>query len=106
MANFNKLVRDRIPEIIKESGRECIITVLEDHDYLKSLNNKLKEELDEYYTDDDITELADLVEVIYAILKYKGISIEEFEKIRLDKKTKRGGFDKGVFLVSTFVDKK
>lgn len=101
MANFNKLVRDRIPEIIKESGRECTITVLEDHDYLKSLNNKLKEELDEYYTDDDITELADLVEVIYAILKYKGISIEEFEKIRLDKKTKRGGFDKGVFLVST-----
>lgn len=100
MDNFNKLVIDRIPEIIKGSGKECIVTVLENHDYLKSLNNKLKEELDEYYTDSDITELADLIEVIYAILKYKGISIEEFEKIRLDKKTKRGGFDKGVFLIN------
>ncbi len=99
MPTYNKLVRDRIPEIIKESGRQCRVTVLKDRDYLAALNDKLTEELEEYYKDGDLAELADLTEVIYAIIKYSGKSMDEFERMRTEKKTERGGFDKGLFLI-------
>lgn len=97
---YNKLIRDNIPEIIDMDGKKSNIKVLDNDEYLKSLNSKLQEELDEYYEDGNIKELADLVEVIYAILNHKEVSIEEFEKIRLNKKITRGGFDKKLFLVS------
>ena len=58
------------------------------------LNQKLQEELDEYIIDKNVEELADLVEVINAILTYKGISLEEFEKIRKNKVEERGAFEK------------
>ncbi len=100
MIIYNKLVRDRIPEVIEKSGKKYVTRLLEDKEYLKSLNLKLQEELNEYYENEDIEELADLVELIHSILKYREISIEEFEKIKLQKKKKRGGFDKRLFLVS------
>lgn len=99
MAICNKLVRDKIPEIIENAGKAYEIKTLENKDYIISLNKKLQEELEEYYFENDITELADLVEVVYAIIRYKGLSIEEFEKIRLGKRDKRGGFDKRLFLI-------
>lgn len=101
MKIINKLIRDRIPEIIESSGRNHRTVVLDDKKYIDSLNKKLNEELEEYQESKKIEELADIVEVIYGILKYKGVSIEEFDKIRLDKKEKRGGFDKRLFLIST-----
>lgn len=97
---YNKLVRDRIPEVIEKSGKEYSIKTLEDKEYIDSLNKKLKEELDEYYENEDIEELADLAELVHAILKYKGVRLEEFENIRIQKREKRGGFDKRLFLVS------
>ncbi|WP_253947878.1 nucleoside triphosphate pyrophosphohydrolase [Paenibacillus ehimensis] len=66
------------------------------------LNIKLQEELDEFIEageDEQITELADLVEIVYAILEHKGISIEEFERVRQEKKEKRGGFGDRILLV-------
>lgn len=98
MTVYNKLIRDKIPEIIEESGREPKIQVLSDKEYLIELNKKLQEELNEYYEDQSINELADLVEVVYAILKYKEVPLHKFDEIRKNKAEKRGGFDKKLFL--------
>ncbi len=96
---YNKLVRDKIPEIIKDSGKQVRFKKETGDKLLKSLNSKLDEELLEYKESGDIEELADLVEVVYGILKHKEISIEEFEKIRTDKNDKRGAFEEGLILV-------
>ncbi|MCP3776706.1 nucleoside triphosphate pyrophosphohydrolase [Paenibacillus sp. MZ04-78.2] len=102
MIIYNKLVRDKIPQIIESSGKQAEIRVLDDAEYIKMLSIKLHEELDEFIEAGElekITELADLVEVVYAILEHKGISIEEFERIRQEKKEKRGGFGERILLV-------
>ena len=98
MTIYNKLIRDKIPEIIKSSGNECEIRILENKEYIIELNKKLQEELNEYYEDQSVDELADLVEVIYAILKHKEVPLHKFEEIRLSKAEKRGAFDKKLFL--------
>ena len=66
---YNKLVRDRIPEIIEDSGKTCEIEVLDDKTYLEMLDEKLTEELNEYCESHNIEELADLLEVVYATAK-------------------------------------
>ncbi|SCW83441.1 Predicted house-cleaning noncanonical NTP pyrophosphatase, all-alpha NTP-PPase (MazG) superfamily [Paenibacillus tianmuensis] len=102
MIVYNKLVRDKIPQIIEASGKQAEIRVLDSAEYIKMLNSKLQEELDEFIEAGEaekITELADLVEVIYTILEHKGISIEEFERVRQEKKEKRGGFGERLLLV-------
>ncbi|MBR4003217.1 MAG: nucleoside triphosphate pyrophosphohydrolase [Clostridia bacterium] len=98
---FNKLVRDKIPQVIKNSGDKPYIKVLSDEENLKQLNIKLTEEVNEYLSDNNVEELADIVEVIYGLLKAKNVSIEDFEKIRLNKKEKRGGFENKIFLEYT-----
>ena len=100
MINYNKLIRDRIPEIIEADGKKSEIRKLNDKEYLEKLNEKLMEELKEYYEDGSIEELADLMEVVYAIVEHKGVGIEEFEKVRLEKMEKRGGFGERLFLES------
>ena len=95
---YNKLVRDKIPEIIGETGRVAVVETLDNKEYGKFLDHKLGEELQEYTSSGSIEELADLVEVVYAILKYKGIDIDEFEGIRMKKVIKRGAFDKRLLL--------
>lgn len=95
---YNKLVRDKIPAIIEKSGKKAIIEVLDNKAYKKYLDIKLGEELQEYLTADSVDELADLVEVVYAILKYKGIDIKDFETIRNRKAEERGIFDKKLLL--------
>lgn len=95
---YNKLVRDRIPEIIEEKGKTCKIEILSDEEYLKMVDAKLDEELAEYHEDQNIEELADLVEVIYAAAKARGYSVEELEEIRKSKAEKRGAFEKKLLL--------
>ena len=95
---YNKLVRDRIPEIIESSGRTCVTEILSDEDYLKMLDAKLDEELAEYHADQNIEELADLMEVIRACAVARGYTIEELECVRSDKAAKRGGFEKKILL--------
>ena len=58
---FNKLVRDRIPEIIESAGKTCVTAVLSDEEYIRCLDAKLDEELAEYHRDQNIEELADLL---------------------------------------------
>lgn len=102
MKIFNKLVRDKIPEIIREKdNRTCTTEILDDDKYLEELNRKLQEELKEYLESGEVEELADLEEVLRAILKVKKVDYNNFEKIRKDKVEKRGAFDKKIFLIST-----
>lgn len=98
MKIYNKLVRDNIPEIMIKNGAKPVIKTLNDEEYLKELNKKLQEELNEYLVDENIEELADLEEVLLAILKVKDVSLDEFNKIRIAKVNKRGAFDKKIFL--------
>ena len=98
MKIYNKLVRDKIPEIIKSEGREVKAKILNDEEYKKELNQKLQEEVREYLENNNVEELADIVEVVYGILNSMDITIEEFEKIRKEKAKKRGAFNKKIFL--------
>lgn len=98
MKVYNKLVRDRIPEIIKSEGRNVKVKILDDEEYRSELNKKLQEEVKEYIEDNNVEELADIVEVIYGILNSMDVSIEEFEKVRKDKAEKRGAFKEKIFL--------
>ena len=101
---YNKLVRDRIPEIIEASGKTCETEILSDEEYLKMLDMKLDEELAEYNQEKNIEELADLLEVLYAAAKARGYSIEELEQVRIEKQKARGGFDKKILLKSVNCD--
>jgi len=94
---YKKLVRDNIPEIIRESGKECIIETMEDKEYERELNNKLLEEVEEYI--ESVEEIADILEVIYAILEFKNIPVKEVEEIRLRKRKERGGFERKIKLI-------
>ena len=94
----NKLVRDRIPEIIESSGNNCVTEILSDEDYLKMLDAKLDEELAEYHADQNIEELADLMEVIHAAAIARGYTLEQLEQVRAAKAAKRGGFEKKILL--------
>lgn len=106
MKEYNKLVRDKIPEIIEEDNKKAITRILEETEYKKELDCKLQEELREYLEDGEVEELADVVEVIYGILNLKHITIEEFEKIRKDKVQKRGAFKQRIFLEKVIEDGK
>ena len=98
MKVYNKLVRDKIPEIILKSSRKPITSVLDKDNYKKELDKKLQEELQEYLKDDNVEELADLVEVVYAILDFKNVTIQKFERIRNEKVSQRGAFKDRIFL--------
>ena len=95
---YHKLVRDLIPEIIENSGKTCVTSILSDEEYLLMIDAKLDEELAEYHSDGSIEELADLIEVIYAAAKARGYSIEQLEVIRIKKAQQRGAFDKKILL--------
>ena len=100
MKEYNKLVRDKIPEIIEKEGKKVNFEILDDDRYIEELNKKLQEEVNEYFKDGTIEELGDIVEVILSILKYNDSNLGELVEIMDEKKEKRGGFDKRVFLIS------
>lgn len=95
---YHKLVRDRIPEIIEADGKICACETLSDEDYIHLLDQKLNEELAEYQESKSIEELADLLEVMQAVVKVRGWTLEELERVRADKAAKRGGFEKKILL--------
>ena len=98
MKIYNKLVRDKIPNIIEDDNRKAVTRILNSEEYKKELNKKLQEEVNEYFRDDNVEELADIVEVIYGILDEKQVSIAEFESLRKKKVEKRGAFKNKIFL--------
>ncbi|MGA4719749.1 phosphoribosyl-ATP pyrophosphohydrolase [Fictibacillus nanhaiensis] len=104
MPTYNKLVRDRIPEIIKRTGASFNTTILSETDYIKELKKKCYEELDEYTAADNdkdaVEELADLLELMCALAKVHGVDFYEIEKVRHEKAEKRGGFQERIFLIN------
>ena len=95
---YHKLVRDRIPEIIQDSGKICLYETLNNADYLCLLDEKLNEELAEYQESKSLEELANLLEVMQAVVKARGWTLEELEQVRADKAAERGGFEKKILL--------
>ena len=95
---YDKLVRDRIPEIIGAEGKDCTVELLSDRDYLRFLDEKLNEELAEYQESKSLEELADLLEVVRAVVCARGWSWEELEQARRKKAEKRGGFERKLLL--------
>ncbi len=95
---YDKLVRDKIPEIISSQGKKCCVEVMDSEAYLEMVDKKLGEELEEYYKDGSIEELADLLEVLYAAVAARGYTLDELERVRKEKLLKRGGFEKKLLL--------
>ena len=99
MIKYNKAIRDKIPEIIAESGKKYNLKQLDDESFLAELETKLTEEVNEYAESKDVEELADLLEVIYRISELRGVSSDELDEIRKEKAEKRGKFDSNLFLI-------
>ena len=98
MPIYNKLVRDRIPEIIESSDKTPHTRILDSDEYLTELDRKLDEECAEFHKDMNVEELADIMEVVYALASAVGSSPDELEQVRREKAEKRGGFEQKIFL--------
>ena len=98
MPIHNKLVRDKIPEIIENTGKTAYCHILTEEEYIAELDKKLNEECAEYQADKSLEELADMLEVMYAIAEARGYSVAELERVRAEKAEKRGGFKDRIFL--------
>ena len=97
---YNKLVRDLIPEIIRNSGKACTTDTLSDRDYITALQQKLNEEVAEYQESHDYEELADILEVIYALAEATGGSESQLNALRQRKADARGRFKQKILLKS------
>ncbi|WP_394578726.1 phosphoribosyl-ATP pyrophosphohydrolase [Cytobacillus firmus] len=103
MPAYNKLVRDRIPEIIAATDKNYSTRILEQSEFIKELKKKSIEELDEYLktnnNEEALEELADLLEVIHSLAASHGASIEKVEELRKQKAKKRGSFKEKIYLI-------
>ena len=99
---YNKLVRDKIPEIIEKSGKTCTVETLTDEKYIAMLDAKLTEELAEYQKSKSLEELADLLEVMGAVVKARGYTWDELTTVRKKKREERGGFEKRFLLKEVY----
>ena len=101
MIQYNKAIRDKIPEIIRESGSKCNIKTLSEKEFLEKMEKKLDEEVAEYHQSKSVEEIADIIEVLERVAALRGTSVEELMRIKEEKAQKRGKFEKNLFLVDT-----
>lgn len=97
---FGKLVRDNIPEVIENQGEKANIRILDAAEYTHCPEQKLEEEVREYHAGQNLEELADILEVVFALSGNLGYSVEELMEVYRKKHEKRGGFRNKIFLVS------
>lgn len=102
MRTYNKLVRDKIPEVIKKSGKKCDYIITEKEDYLDLLITKLDEEINEFREDKNLEELADIMEVLFGLASSLGFSEEDLIRKREEKREERGGFKEGIVLQKVY----
>ncbi|SFU53630.1 Predicted house-cleaning noncanonical NTP pyrophosphatase, all-alpha NTP-PPase (MazG) superfamily [Clostridium sp. DSM 8431] len=98
MKKYDKLVRDKIPEIIERDNKECIYEIASKEEHYDLLETKLKEEVNEFLEDKTLEELADVMEVLFGLADNLGYSEEDLLKARDKKKEERGGFKKRIVL--------
>lgn len=100
MKIFRKLVRDNVPEIMKMEGKNPIIRVLKDKEYIAALENKLLEEVQELRSakEDPEEEIADIYEVLDAFIEARGFTKAGISEIQEKKRRERGGFSKKLFM--------
>ena len=96
---YNKLIRDNIPEIIQAKGGKAQIRVLSSEEYPRYLEAKLDEEVLEFHSDHTAEELADILEVVYALAANLGVSKEQLQALYQQKRESRGGFEKKLLLI-------
>ena len=103
MPIYNKLVRDKIPQVIEKAGKTFTVRTLSNEEYRQELRKKAFEELEEYVRAEDdaaaIEELADLLEIVHALAQCHGVTIDQVEAVRAEKAEKRGGFQEKIFLI-------
>ena len=103
MPTYNKLIRDRILEIIEAGGSSYNARTLAPEEHLTEIKKKLYEEVKEFDETtneaDALEEMADVLELLHAALKVYGKQFDELEAVRVQKKEKRGGFDRGLYLI-------
>lgn len=97
---YNKLVRDKIPELIRKQGEIPNVRVLDREEYTRCLDRKLDEEVAEFHRDRNLEELADILEVVYALAENMGHTKEELLEACQKKHDERGGFRDRIFLIS------
>ncbi len=98
---YNKLVRDRIPEIIQRNGQTPITRIASDAEYFEKLKEKLKEEFCEFSENPAEEELADILEIVFAICDFKRINRKKLDALRKKKAKERGAFKKRIILEET-----
>ena len=98
---YNKLIRDKIPEMIEQNGGNAVIRQLSQEEFVRFLEMKLDEEAGEYHRDKTVEELADILEVVYALAESIGCSREELLGTYEKKHAARGGFEKKLFLIAS-----
>jgi predicted house-cleaning noncanonical NTP pyrophosphatase (MazG superfamily) len=103
MPVYNKLVRDKILEVIEAKGLQYNAKMLDSNDFILEVKAKMKEEAQEFYeannVNDSLEELADILELVHTAVNLLGVSYEELNVIREQKKAKRGGFEKAIYLM-------
>ena len=99
MKPYGKLVRDRIPELIRQGGGTPVTETMDDDLYLAELDRKLNEEVAEYQESKALEELADILEVVEAIAVAQGATLEQLAQVKAEKKRERGGFAEKIYLI-------
>jgi predicted house-cleaning noncanonical NTP pyrophosphatase (MazG superfamily) len=98
---FEKLVRDKIPEIIESKGETAITHIAEESEYKKKLREKLDEEIAEFDKNPSSEELADIEEVLHALAKVHDIGWDRVKEVQKKKAKERGGFTERIILDET-----
>lgn len=99
---YNKLVRDRIPQVIEATGAKCDIRIADKEEHYQLLETKLQEEVGEFLEDKNLEELADIMEVLFGLAENLGYSEEDLMRKREEKRGERGGFKEGIVLEKVY----